>query len=318
MSNSKELHVIFGTGPLGKWTARALIDMGHQVRMVNRSGKAKNLPTGVELVASDAYDRVRNIDLTRGALAIYQCAQPAYHQWAEHFPRLQHAILDAAIANKARFIAAENLYAYGDTHGQPMRESTPYAAHTRKGKVRQAMSEALFAAHAAGTVQAAAVRGADFFGPDDMVSHGLTFGPALAGKAVNVLGRLDQPHSFTYTVDFGNTLARVGTNSNALGQVWHVPSNAPITQQALINALSEVLGRPVKSQVGTPLLVRVLGLFNPTLREMNEMMYEFTQPFIMDSSKAQRELGIAPTPLAQQVRDTLAWAKSLMVRQNRQ
>ena len=57
--------------------------------------------------------------------------------------------------------------------------------------------------------------------------------------------------------------------------------------------------------------MRVLGLFNPSIRETNEMMYEFVQPFIMDSSKAQRELGITPTPLAQQVRDTLAWAKQI-------
>ena len=306
-----ELHVIFGTGPLGKWTARALIGMGKQVRMINRSGKATGLPTEVELVASDAYISKRNIELTREAVAIYQCAQPAYHQWPEHFPRLQQAILEAASVNGARMIAAENLYAYGDTHGQPMREDTPYAAHTRKGKVRQAMSEALFTAYTAGQVQAAMVRGADFFGPDDTISGELIFAPALRGKAVNVIGSLDQPHTFTYTVDFGKTLAQVGTTATALGQVWHVPSNAPITQRTLVSALSEALGRPVKSQVGTPLLMRVLGLFNPSIRETNEMMYEFVQPFIMDSSKAQRELGITPTPLAQQVRDTLAWAKQI-------
>lgn len=304
-----ELHVIFGTGPLGKWTARALLNMGKQVRLINRSGTVDDPPTGVEIVKGDAYDVARNIELTRGATSVYQCAQPAYTQWPEHFPRLQQAILDAAIANGARLIAAENLYMYGNTHGQPMSENTRYNAHTRKGQVRQAMTEALFAAHAAGKLKAASVRGSDFFGPDDTVSGGLIYAPALSKKAVNVIGSLDQPHTFTYTVDFGKTLAQVGTTEAALGQTWHVPSNVPITQRALMDMLAQEIGHPLKTQVGTPLLMRMLGLFNPTMREMNEMMYEFVQPFIMDSHKAQRELGIVPTPLRQQLAETLSWAK---------
>ena len=49
-----ELHVIFGTGPLGKWTAQALLNMGKQVRLINRSGTVDDPPTGVEIVKGDA------------------------------------------------------------------------------------------------------------------------------------------------------------------------------------------------------------------------------------------------------------------------
>lgn len=115
--DSKELHMIFGTGPLGKWTARALVKMGKRVRMINRSDKANDLPAEMELISSAAYDTQKNIELTRGATTIYQCAQPAYHEWAEKFPPLLQAILDAAIANHARFVAAEDIYMYGDTRG---------------------------------------------------------------------------------------------------------------------------------------------------------------------------------------------------------
>ena len=61
-----DLHVIFGTGPLGKWTARELLQMGHRVRLVNRSGRAQNLPKSVEVVQGDAYDLERNTVLTQG------------------------------------------------------------------------------------------------------------------------------------------------------------------------------------------------------------------------------------------------------------
>ena len=40
-----ETHVIFGSGPLGRWTANALLDMGKTVRMVNRTGVMIDPPT---------------------------------------------------------------------------------------------------------------------------------------------------------------------------------------------------------------------------------------------------------------------------------
>jgi len=41
---SMELHVIFGTGVLGRNAARELVRLGKRVRVINRSGKAANLP----------------------------------------------------------------------------------------------------------------------------------------------------------------------------------------------------------------------------------------------------------------------------------
>ncbi len=157
---------------------------------------------------------------------------------------MQAALLEAAAANGAKFIAAENLYLYGDPGGQPLREDLPYNAHTKKGKVRKEMTEAVFAAHRTGKVRAAAVRGSNFFGPDDLVYARLVFHPALTGKSVNVLGSLNYPHTFTYAPDFGRALAIVGTRDEALGQAWHVPSEPPLTQAQFVKLLSEELSRP--------------------------------------------------------------------------
>ena len=55
-----ELHVIFGTGALGKAAARELVRLGKTVRMINRSGEASRLPDGVEVIASDAFDSEKN------------------------------------------------------------------------------------------------------------------------------------------------------------------------------------------------------------------------------------------------------------------
>ncbi len=39
------------------------------------------------------------------------------------------------------------------------------------------------------------------------------------------------------------------------------------------------------------LAVRALGLFNPTMRELVELSYEFEQPFVLDTSKYESTFG---------------------------
>jgi len=305
-----ELHVIFGTGPLGKWTARELVKLGKTVRMVNRSGKASGLPAGVEVTAGDAYDVTQNTQLSKGATTVYQCAQPAYFEWAEKFPRFQAAILDAAAKNSAKLVVGDNLYMYGDTHGLPIREDLPYQAHTKKGKVRGEMANAVLEAHRSGKVRAAIGRASNFFGPDDHTVTDLAFRPAVEGKTINLLGRTDLPHSFSYVPDFGKLLATLGTREDALGQIWFTPSPAATTQKELVKLMEAELGRPVKVLAAGKTMLSFLGLFNPMMRETVEMMYEWTGPFVVDTSKAEKAFGWKGTPLAQAVRETIQWCQN--------
>jgi nucleoside-diphosphate-sugar epimerase len=310
-----ELHVIFGTGPLGKWTARHLVQMGRTVRMVNRSGKASRLPASVEVVASDAYDLHKNVELTRAAAAVYQCAQPAYSEWVEKFPLLQQAILEAAAANGARLVVGDNLYMYGRFSGA-LREDSPLAPNSRKGQVRSEMAQAVLEAHAAGKLRAAIGRASDFFGPDDQGLTRYAILPAAQGKPANLLGRTDLPHTFTYVADFGRLLAELGARDEALGQVWFAPSNAPVTQAEFAGLLEAELGRPVKTRVAGPLTMRLLGLFNPDIAASVEMLFLWTNPYIVDTRKAEVAFGWQATPLPEALRQTLAWCREVIENRN--
>ncbi|MFV9507295.1 MAG: NAD-dependent epimerase/dehydratase family protein [Oscillochloridaceae bacterium umkhey_bin13] len=303
-----ELHVVFGTGPLGRATAHTLREFGKNVRMINRSGRLVDPPAGVEIVASDAYDVAKNIASTRGATAIYQCAQPHYHEWVTKFPSLQRAILEAAIANQAKLIVADNLYMYGKFSGT-LTEEAPWNAHTRKGKVRAAMANEVLAAHQAGKLPVAIGRASDFFGPYDSALTDYAILPALQGKPVNLLGDVNQPHSFTYIPDFGRLLATLGTRDEALGQIWFAPVNPPVSQREFVQVLETELGQPVKTRAAGPLLMRLLGLFNPSMAETVEMMYQWTAPFVIDAHKAEQAFGLQATPLATAMRETIAWGR---------
>lgn len=305
-----DLHVIFGTGPLGRYTSEALLEKGLNVRLINRSGKMEDPPSGVEILKADASNFSETIALVNGATTIYQCAQPAYNRWSEEFPQLQNAILNLAIESKSKLIVAENLYMYGNTNGQPMVETTAHNPCSKKGKVRAELTKLLFEAHRLGSVKAASVRGSDFFGPWEPINGEMIFKAALQKKTINMLGNLNQPHSFTYVKDFGKALAIAGTDDRALGHTWHVPSGKPFTQNELAEILSNQLGYPLKTRATGKLLLSIIGLFNVGAREVVEMLYEFNEPFIMNSDVMEKTFGLTPTPIDQRIKETLEWVKS--------
>jgi nucleoside-diphosphate-sugar epimerase len=307
------LHVVLGTGPLGRAVAEALLQGNHEVRLVNRSGEMPESPSGAHVLATNLYDASAVRAVTEGAAVVYQCAQPHYHEWPEKFPPLQAAILDGLAGSDARLVIGENTYMYADADGAPLTEASIVGPHTRKGKVRAALHETALAAHQAGKVKVTFGRGSDFFGPWALdSSHGSrVFRAALAGKSANFFARLDQPHTATYIRDFGAALVVLGAHEQALGQAWHVPNDRPtVTQGEFGNLIYEQLGTAPKLSTTSKAMMRMAGLFMPGAREMVEMSYEFEKPFVIDSSKFERTFGMRPTPLPQAIQETLDWYRS--------
>jgi len=58
------------------------------------------------------------------------------------------------------------------------------------------------------------------------------------------------------------------------------------------------------------LAMRALGLFNPTMRELVEMTYEFDEPFVLDTTKYESTFGRPGTPLKAAVHETVTWYKN--------
>src|SRR4051794_2236313 len=90
MSNTNEMHVIFGTGPVGLAVMNELLVRGKRIRMVNRSGKVSAaIPSEVEVVAADATDPNQTRQVSQGASVVYNVLNaPNYEKWASQFPPL--------------------------------------------------------------------------------------------------------------------------------------------------------------------------------------------------------------------------------------
>jgi nucleoside-diphosphate-sugar epimerase len=303
-------HVIFGTGAIGLATYDALRRRGESVRLVNRSGHAR-VPDDVEVIGGDARDCAFTCAVAQGAAVLYQTLNPPYHQWTAQWPPLQAGVLAAAQATGARLVSMENVYMYGRPNGRPLTEDRPNAAHTTKGQLRARMADELLAAHRAGRVQVAIGRASDYFGPRGGAQSNLgdrVFPAAMAGKTATVLGDPDQPHTYTYIPDIGEGLAVLGEHPDAPGQIWHLPNDpATKTTRQLVDTVYQQAGQPrTKLRVIPALLLRLVGLANPTVRELIKMQHQFDEPFIVDSSKISDNLDVHATPIEQAIADTLA------------
>ena len=303
-------HVIFGTGAIGLATLDALRRRGERVRLVNRSGTAP-VPDDIEVLGGDASDPAFATAAANGAQVVYQTLNPPYPKWVELFPALQASVLAAAQASGARLVSMENVYMYGRPDGQPLTETHPYPPTPRKASCAPGWPASSRPRMRPASVQVATGRASDYFGPRGGAQSMLgdrVIPAALAGKTATVLGDPDQPHTYTYLPDIGEGLAVLGEHPDAPGEVWHLP-NDPDTQttRQLVDTIYQLAGQPRTKLRSTPMLVlRALGVTNPTVRELLELQYEFQEPFIVDSTKIATKLDVHATPLDQALADTLA------------
>lgn len=301
-------HLVVGAGPVGTATARLLADQGHDVRLVSRRGLGPD-HARVSRRSADASDAAALAPHAEGAVAVYNCVNPAYHQWVRDWPPVAAALLETAARAGAVLVTTSNLYGYGPVD-RPMTEDLPLATSGTKGRVRAQMWADALAAHEAGRVRVTEARAADYFGPElRETSHLGRFAPRLlAGKGIAVLGNPDLPHSWTYVPDVARTLVTLASDERAWGRAWHVPSAPACTQRELVTRFCEIAGAPTPRVRRVPnLALRAAGVFMPMMRELQEVRYQFERPFVLDSTTFSATFGVDATPLDDALSDTAQW-----------
>jgi nucleoside-diphosphate-sugar epimerase len=190
-----------------------------------------------------------------------------------------------------------------------MNEQMPHTASTKKGKIRAGVINTLLYSGDAFNSRVAFVKAADFIGP--RIHKGI-FGTDFldrmyTGKAVRLFGNISMPHTFIYIKDFAAAMLNVGTHQDAFGQIWHVPNAPALSVDKWVHLFEVISGKKIKKSVSPKILIRVAGIFNPFIRELVEMAYQFEQPYLVNQNKYVGRFGNHSTFPSGIVKETLEW-----------
>src|SRR5262245_11169648 len=292
-----EFHVLFGGGQIGRPLARILLEGGKRVRIVKRS--TGGLAEGAELMQGDAADLNFCVEAARGAATVYHCMNPPYYAriWAELLPRYMENLIAAAGRSGARLVVLDNVYMLGRTQGKPLDEDTPPRPCSRKGEIRARVAERMWEAHRRGEVRATTGRASDFYGPGGTLTHlGDQFWrPVIAGKRGRVTVDPDAIHTYHYIPDGAAGLATLGlAGEDAYGRSWMLPCMPADSMRALVARFSRELGREIGLMTIPRTVVKMLAVVVPFLREIDEMLYQWQEPFVIDDRRFRGRFGQAP------------------------
>lgn len=294
------MQVILGSGgAIGYELARSLTAHTENIRLAARNPRKVN--AGDELFQCDLLEAEMVEAAVRGCSVAYLLAGLPYSlkTWEAQWPRVMQNVISACKANNTKLVFFDNVYMIDIGHIGHITEESPVNPPSKKGRVRAKLNSMILDEVKNGSLQAIIARSADFYGPNinanTSVLLELTYKNLLKGKAANWFCSLDKKHSFTYTPDAGRATAILGNDAAAYNQIWNLPTAAPaITGAEWIDLFADEMGVKPKRMLATKFIIKVMGLFNPVMRELNEMLYQFDRDYVFDSSKFERTYSFTP------------------------
>ncbi len=295
------MQTILGSGgAIGIPLAKELLYYTKQIRLVSRTPKKVNKTD--ELFPADVNDLSQIRKAIAGSEVVYVTIGFEYKLkvWQRTWPPFLQEVINACKTQNAKLVFFDNVYVYAKSSIPHMTEESPIQPPSKKGEVRKQLHEMIMNEVEKDNLTALIARAADFYGPDNK-SSALTIMVAdnlIKGKKAQAFGDINKIHTYTYTPDAAKATAILGNTPDAYNQVWHVPTTKEkLTNLQWIQLIAKMLYVDAKIQAVPEWLQHVLGLFIPIMKEFPEMLYQYEQDYIFDSSKFEKRFGMkAITP----------------------
>jgi nucleoside-diphosphate-sugar epimerase len=299
--------ILGANGVIATELSKNLPQYTQHIRQVSRNPKAVNITD--ETYSADLLNYQQTEKAVAGSEIVYLLAGLPYKTslWQEQWPKLMRNVIDACKKHNSKLVFFDNVYSYGYVKGT-MTEETPYNPTSKKGEVRAKIATMLMDEWKAKNLDAMIVRGADFYGANAKLS--LTYSTVTeklkAKKASQWIGNPKSIHTFTYTPDAGKSVAILGNTAAAYNQTWHaLTSKEKMTGEQYVRIACELANQPYKLQALPKWGVRMLGLFVPVLGEFVEMMYQYENDYIFDSTKIEKAFNLVATDYKTGIAETL-------------
>ncbi|MDX9783061.1 MAG: NAD-dependent epimerase/dehydratase family protein [Bacteroidales bacterium] len=303
------MQTILGSGGgIGIPLARELMNYTNQIRLVSRNPRKVNNTD--ELFTADLHDFNLIDKAIAGSEVVYVTIGFDYNLkvWRETWPPFMQEVIYSCIRHNARLVFFDNIYLYSKNSVPFMTEESEVMPPAEKGKVRKIVRDMIINEVEKKNLSALIARGADFYGPENRNSMlNMMAQDMMKGKKARVFGNPDKIHTYTYTPDAARATAILGNTPDAFNQEWHVPTTSErLTTNEWIELIAKELNSETKVQKVPVFMINALGLFIPIMREFPEMLYQFEQDYILDSSKFEKRFGIQATAPSEGIKQMIA------------
>jgi nucleoside-diphosphate-sugar epimerase len=284
-------YALFGaSGATGATISGALEAAGLPYRVVGRDRASLERTYGTRPLAEIATwnpdDPPSVAAAAAGIDTIFYLVGVPYNHFELH-PQLMRATLNGAIAaGVRRIVLLAPIYSYGRPQSASVTESHSRNPETFKGRMRKEQEDLVLDAHAAGRIEGTVLRLPDFYGGDPKKSLvGDIFVAARSKRSAMVIGPIDRPHQYAYVPDIGPLALALAREDRAYGRAWNFAGSGTITQREFAAKVFAAAGagKP-KLIVFNPLMLRIVGLFDPVMRELVDMNYLQSDPVLLDDS----------------------------------
>lgn len=301
-------YTILGAGgSIGNALAYELLRSNENIRLVSRSNYS--IP-GAESFKADISSYDETLAGIKDTDVVFLTAGLKYDikVWRELWPKIMKNAIDACKKVNAKLIFFDNVYMYGKVDGK-MTEATPYNPCSKKGELRAKIATHLEDEMKSGHLNAIIARAADLYGPyadRSSMPYILVIDKLMNGKSAQWMVDVNTPHSFSYTLDSAKALHMLSARDECYNQVWHMPTFNPAPDgKEFIEKVAGALGVAPKYSVLKKWMVKTFGLFDHTVSELYEMLYQNEFPYYFDSSKFDDFFHFHPTPYDIGIRDTV-------------
>ncbi|MEK5039761.1 SDR family NAD(P)-dependent oxidoreductase [Sporosarcina sp. FSL K6-3457] len=305
----KKALVLGASGGMGYALVKELVSRGVEVvAFARREDKLKMLfgqQQNVKIYAGDALVEGEVSRAAQGVDVIFHAINFPYQVWNTTHLLCTDIVIRVAEKQQAKIALVDNIYAYGAQHNEKVMEDTMKEPHTKKGKIRLAMENKLKASH----VPSLIVHFPDFYGPfaeSTMLYE--TLKNVVQHKSANFVGSTHVAREFVYTFDGAKAMVELALRENTYNQNWNIPAVYPITGEELIKIIREETGYQKSIRPVSKTMIRFIGMFQPFMREVVEMMYLTETPVILSGQKYEAEIGAVPATSYQEgIKATLGW-----------
>jgi nucleoside-diphosphate-sugar epimerase len=318
MQDTGKVGLFGAAGATGRSITAALSAAGRDYRVVGRTRAPLEASFGAdphaEIVTWNPDDPASIAAAAKGLqTAVYLVGVP-YDQFQTHPPLMEKTLAGLTAAGVERLILIGTVYPYGRARSNPVTEAHPREPHTFKGQMRLEQESRVLDAHGRHGLSTLVLRLPDFYGPgiERSLLHGV-FEGAARGTRAQMIGPIDVPHEFVFVPDVGPVVETLTRTPEAYGRWLHLAGSGTITQREIVTRAYALAGREPKLMVAGKPMLRVLGLFNPIVRELVEMNYLMTEPLVLDDTALRALIGpIRKTSYDEGIRQSFAAARQAL------